>query len=108
MRKLVRYTSFAALLLAASLCRAGDLPMVEGVDGKPENFEKGDVHCFAVWHHKDGGWHLAATTAGQRHHFKGRVWIEGEGKFGEVGQWKGEGERKAEKDEDNWFRKAIK
>jgi hypothetical protein len=104
-----RLLCVAAVLFAASFCFAkGDLPMVEHVDGVPEGFHKGEHARFAVWHHKDGGWHIAVTSAGHRHHFKGRIWIEGEGKFGEAKQWKGEGEIKAEEGEANWFHKALK
>lgn len=109
MRQILRVGSVAALLLATGLCFGkGDLPMVEHVDGCPENFHKGETARFAVWHQKDAGWHIAVTSAGHRHHFKGRIWIEGEGKFGEANEWKGEGEVKAEVGEHNWFHKALK
>lgn len=104
-----RILSIAAVAFATSFCFAkGDLPMVEHVDGMPAHFHKGEHARIAVWHQKDAGWHIAVTSAGMRHHFKGRVWIEGEGKFGEVNEWKGEGEVHAEAGEHNWFRKAIK
>ncbi len=109
MRNVLRLGSVAALLVATGLCFAkGDLPTVEHVDGVPEGFHKGETARFAVWHHKDGGWHVAVTSAGHRHHFKGKIWIEGDGKIGEAKQWKGEGEIKAEEGEANWFHKNLK
>src|SRR5205085_7629732 len=53
-------------------------------------------------------WYPYTTLFRPRHHFKGRIWIEGEGKFGAVSQWKSEGEKIAEALEGNWFHKAIK
>lgn len=109
MRKLARLTGVLALFVCSAFVRAGDLPMVEHVDGMPEQAHwKVKEPLFFVWHHKDGGWHIAVTTAGLRHHFKGHVWIEGDGKFGEVKEWKGHKEAAAEAAEDNWFHKAIK
>jgi hypothetical protein len=108
MKNLFSLTAIAGLVLSAGFVLGGDLPMEEHVDGYPKDFHKGDVHCYGVWHHKDGGWHVAITTAGARHHFKGRIWIEGDGKFGEAKIWKGNGEYKAEEKEANWFHKELK
>jgi hypothetical protein len=107
---LARLGGFAALFVCAAFVRAGDLPVVECVDGRPEaaHYQVKEPTIF-LWHHKDGGgWHLAATTAGLRHHFKGHVWLEGKGKFGEIKEWKGHKEVKVEEAEGNWFHKNIK
>ncbi len=100
----------AALMVGVGLVHAQEeLPLMEEVDGYPTDFHKGEEASFAVFHKADQGWHIVVTSAGRRHHFKGRVWIvNGEGKFGKIEQWKGEGERRVEEEEGNWFHKAIK
>jgi hypothetical protein len=108
MRNSLRIAALAMLLVGGTYCLAGDLPVVEHVDGIPEGFHRGEHARFAVWHHKDGGWHVCVTSAGERHHFKGKIWIEGDGKIGEAKQWKGEGEIKCEEGEGNWFHKNLK
>jgi hypothetical protein len=111
--RVTQFAAAAALLVGVGFAwggpaTAGDVAFVEYVDGYPKDFHKGEDASYAVFHKKDAGWHLIVTSAGHRHHFKGRVWIEGEGKFGKVEQWKGEGERIVEAEEGNWFHKAVK
>lgn len=108
MRKLSRLLGVIALVAFSGFVRAGDPLMIDTADGFPEH-GKITEPVYLVWHNGDNDrWHVAVTTAGHRHHFKGRIWIEGEGKFGEVNEWKGLGEIKAEVGEANWFNKALK
>jgi hypothetical protein len=86
---------------------AGPVPFMKDTNGRPQNFERGEAASYAIWHTSTDAWRLDVTTAGYRHHFKGRVWIEGTGQFGPVLQWKGAGEAKSEEENDNWFKKAI-
>src|SRR5262249_54929980 len=67
-----------------------------------------DKACYGVWHVPGEGWHVDITTGGHRHHFKGRVWIEGDARFKHVKEWKGEGERRAESHEGNWFHDKVR
>lgn len=108
MRAVRAFAVIAALVVAGSIGQAGEFPLVKHVDGYPKDFHRGEHAGFAVFHRPDRGWHLIVTSAGRRHHFKGKVWIEGPGKFGVIEQWKGEGEVKAEAGEHNWFHKSIK
>jgi hypothetical protein len=110
--RVTRLVLAVAVVLGSGLAgtrfvRAGEFPLVEQVDGYPKDFHRGEEASYAVFHKKDAGWHILVTSAGRRHHFKGKIWIEGEGKFGRVEQWKGEGERRVEEREGNWFHKAI-
>jgi hypothetical protein len=86
---------------------ANDVPFVKDTNGRPQNFERGEAASYGIWHTSSDAWRLDVTTAGYRHHFKGRIWIEGTGHFGQVVQWKGAGEAKSEEQNDNWFKKAI-
>jgi hypothetical protein len=106
--RLAAFALGAALVVGGGLVLGEELPLVEQVDGYPVDFHKGEQASYAVFHKHDAGWHLIVTAAGGRHHFKGRIWIEGEGKFGQVQQWKGDGERRIEEEEGNWFFKRIK
>jgi hypothetical protein len=104
MIKRIAIAGFLGLVLTAALVHAGDAPFVEGVDGRPADFQKGDKACYGVWHEKgENRWVIGITTAGHRHHFKGRIWIEGAGHFKDPEVYKGWGERKAEWGEENWF-----
>src|SRR5437763_902305 len=108
--RIVHRLAVAAFVAATAfaVATAGEPPLVEHVDGYPVDFHKGEEASFAVFHKPGAGWHVIVTSAGRRHHFKGRIWIEGTGKFGVVEQWKGEGERRAEAAEHNWFHKAVR
>ncbi|HZU98813.1 MAG TPA: hypothetical protein VFF73_19055 [Planctomycetota bacterium] len=109
MSRSVRMLAIAGLLVGAGLCSAGEWGLWEHVDGRPEGFHKHETERMAVWHEKDGNrWFLVATTAGHRHHFKGEIKLEGPGHFTDIKEWKGEGEWWKEKEEHNWFHKALK
>src|SRR5579883_1436823 len=98
MRKLgwTALAASAALVVGVGFVHAQEeLPLMEEVDGYPTDFHRGEEASFAVFHKAEQGWHIVVTSAGRRHHFKGRVWIvNGDGKFGKIEQWKGEGERR--------------
>src|SRR5262249_26285405 len=104
----VRALTVVAALAITSTLTAGDNPMVRHVDGYPKDFHRGENAAFGVFHRPDAGWHLVVTSAGHRHHFKGKVWIEGPGEFGPIEAWKGEGEKIAELVEGNWFHSKVK
>jgi hypothetical protein len=103
----LHFVIFAFGFAISTTALAGDAPLVEHADGRPANFEKGETASYGVWHTSTDAWRLDVTTAGYRHHFRGRIWIEGPGHFGPVVQWKGAGEKQSEDQNDNWFRKAI-
>lgn len=110
MRHLSRFAAFAALIAFSGFVRAGDAKLIEGVDGRP-NMADVKEPTFFLWHvpgKPTGKWHLSVTTAGLRHHFKGRVYIEGDGKFSEAEQFKGANEKEAEIWKDDWFHKSVK
>jgi hypothetical protein len=44
--------------------------------GRPEGFKEGDTARYAVWH-DEHGWHLRTTTAKKKHHFTGKIEVEG-------------------------------
>ncbi len=66
-----------ALALAAGGSAVGGGPGA-GINpqGKPRQFKKGDVKCYAVWH-SNKGWHLRTTTKAVKHHFRGQITVEG-------------------------------
>jgi hypothetical protein len=106
--------ALAALVAFTGLVRADDAPkMLEGVDGRPSLKDVTEPTYF-MWHNPakkgepTGTWHLVATTAGKRHHFKGRVYIENDGTFSDATQFKGANEKEAEMFKDDWFQKSIK
>jgi hypothetical protein len=113
MRIVMRFLCSAAIVLFTGFVCAGDAKVIEGVDGRPGMDDVKEPTYF-LWHNppkkgeKNGKWHLTVTTAGLRHHFKGRVYIEGEGKFSEAEQFKGANEKEAEVWKDDWFHKSIK
>ncbi len=108
LKNLVRAASLAAVALVAVAALA-DAPIVTHVDGEPDRdaFRRGDTARYAVWHEHDGAWQLAVTTAGARHHFKGRVYVEGAGTLEDVRAWKGWGEEHAEEREGNVFADSV-
>src|SRR5262249_30798905 len=104
----IRLVAAATALFGTGLALAGDAPLVEHVDGYPKDFHRGEGASYAVFHKPGAGWHVVVTSGGRRHHFKGKVWIEGEGRFGVIEEWKSAGEVAAELQNENWFHKAIK
>jgi hypothetical protein len=105
----IRLGAIAGLMVAANFCMAGEWGLWEHVDGRPENFHKGETERMAVWHVHDGNkWHLVCTTAGGHHHFKGEIKLEGPGHFTDIAQYKGDGEGWKEKEDHDYFFKGLK
>jgi hypothetical protein len=82
----MRSRTFHALgLLTACAVGLGSLSALssaqttaQGIDpqGKPKQFEAGELTGFAVWHSKKG-WHVRTTTKKKEHHFRGTITVEG-------------------------------
>lgn len=45
-------------------------------NGEPKGFHAGETARYAVWHSKRG-WHVRTTTAGKKHHFTGKIHVDG-------------------------------
>jgi hypothetical protein len=106
-KTLVAVTALATLF--CGMAAYADPVFVTAVDGRPVDFEKGDNARFGVWYVKGEGYHLDVTTAGARHHFKGRISLQDSSShFRTVDAWKGAGEITSEIIRDNWFSKFVK
>ncbi len=107
----MKKTLFAFTAITTLLCGSAawaDRDFMTGINGRPENFDAGDSARYGVWHTKGEGFHLDVTTAGARHHFKGRIKLEdGKGYFTQVDPWKGVREGVAEVARGDWFAQRL-
>ncbi|MBI3725439.1 hypothetical protein HY251_16035, partial [bacterium] len=85
------------------------------LNGFPENLVAGEFVGYAVWHTKQAdksgrGWHVLVSTTGKRHHFKGRIWLDGDpgSYFERIEDWKRTSEIRSELRTESWFHKGIK
>ncbi len=67
-------TALGVLALGSAALVEGGGTKVQAIDpnGRPKQFEAGELTGYAVWHSKKG-WHIRTTARTKRHHFKGSI-----------------------------------